>query len=125
MKEQIQEKNQIKSNVLAETRERLASDLLTLAARIEAYKAGNYAWCGEFYGIYDVHPGFFEVFSDLISRTAHEKAIKEAKFRNMLLVDASQVYLKQDPKKEIDAGIKLARQYVSVLLSSGILHDHI
>ena len=119
----IEVQQQVKSKILAETREKLANDLITQAARIESLKHGNYAWINEFYGDSKGKAGFLEIFKNIVPRTSHESAISEAKWGGIPLLAAINSYF-EDPYKKIDAGILLAREYYKILITSGVIHDH-
>ena len=114
---------QQKSPVLSEKREVLADRLISLAARIESLIFGKYAYVNEFYGYPNGDSGFLEVFKDLVPRTSHESCIKEAKYGNVPLTVAIENYF-TDPEKKIETGIKLAREYYKILITSGVIHDH-
>ena len=114
---------QQKSLVLSEKREVLADKLISLAARIESEIHGHYSWINEFYGNADGESGFLEVFKDLVPRTSHETCIKEAVWAGVPLINALDTYF-ADPYRKIDIGIKLAREYYKILITSGVIHDH-
>lgn len=114
---------QTKNKILADTREELASTLITLAASIESDRHAKYSWIGEFYGDDTGKKGFYAVFKDLVPRTSHETAIKDAKWNGTTLLKAIDDYF-LDPRNKIDMGITLAREYFRILITSGIIHDH-
>lgn len=113
---------QVKSPILSEKREVLADKLISLAARIESLE-GKFPWINEMYGDANGNSGFLEVFKDLVPRTSHESCIKEAKWGGVPLTAAIDSYF-DDPVKKIDIGIKLAREYYKILITSGVIHDH-
>lgn len=110
-----------KSNLLFTTKEELASELLTLAANIESDKHAKYPWIGELYGDDTGKKGFYAVFKNLVSRTSHETAIKDAILKgHVKLIDAIDEYF-QEPRTKIDMGIILAREYYKVLIVNGLI----
>lgn len=117
---------QEKSRTWAEDKDECARLALHLGGEIESAILARRSWEHLFYGVTPTasqpgQPGFLKSFTVLFYITHIEEGIKQAKYGNILLIQAIEKWINNTPIKNVKVGIKLSRVYIDVLKTTGLL----